>query len=205
MKNQEYIWNKLASQWNNFRSKPENVVSYFKDKYIKNKGKIIDLGCGNSRNLIPFKDFDCYGIDFSNEMLKYSKLTAKKYNFKIKLIKSNLDKLPFKNNYFNYALMLASLHNVETKEKRLNVLKELYRILKNNGIALITVWNKWQLKFLFKRKNILIPWKIKDKLYYRYYYLFNYLELKNLIKKFNFRILYIKRFKRNILAIIKKT
>jgi ubiquinone/menaquinone biosynthesis C-methylase UbiE len=204
MRNQERIWNELSKSWNNFRNKPERTVGYFKDKYAKNLGKIIDLGCGNCRNLIPFKNFECYGVDFSNEMLKYAKKTANKYNLKIKLIKADLDKLKFKDNFFDYALMAASLHHLQTHEKRLNSLKEVYRILKSNGTAMIIVWNKWQLRFLFRKKDTLIPWKIKNKVYYRYYHLFNYFELRNLLKKVNFEILESKIRKGNIIFIVKK-
>jgi tRNA (uracil-5-)-methyltransferase TRM9 len=205
MENQENIWDNLAESWNNFRNKEMPIFNYFKKKYCNKKGKIVDLGCGNCRNLIPFKDFKCYGVDFSNEMLRYAKKLSNKHNFKVKLIKSDLDKLNFRNNSFDYVLMIASLHNLETKEKRVNALNEIYRILKNEGLALIIVWDKWQLKFLFKKKNLFIPWKKRDKTYYRYYYLFNYFELKNLLKKSNFKILESKRYKGNIMFIVKKS
>ena len=204
MKNQEEIWDKLAEQWNNFRNKPDPITKYFLNKYTKNKGKIGDLGCGNCRNLLPFKNFICYGIDFSEKMLNKAKNLIKNNNLKVKLYKTRLNKLPFKNNFFDYALMLASLHHLETKEKRIKTLEELYRVLKKDGIVLITVWNKWQLRFLFSKKNTFIRWKVKDKIYYRYYYLFNYFELKNLIKKFNFKILESIISDGNIIFIVKK-
>jgi len=201
---QEKVWDELAEQWNQFRAEPEQIVNYFLDKYTKNAGRIIDLGCGNARNLIPFHNFICYGVDFSEKMLKKAKLISDKYNLDLRLYKASLDNLPFRDNFFDYALMLASLHHVEDKESRLKVLNELYRILKKEGIALITVWNKWQLRFLFRRKDTLIPWKIKDKIHYRYYHLFNYFELKNLLKKVNFKILESKISKGNLIFIIKK-
>ena len=204
MENQEKIWDELAWRWNNFRNKPERIAEYFKDKYAKNAGRIIDLGCGNCRNLIPFKNFICYGIDFSEKMLEKAKILSKKYNLNIKLYKAELIKLPFNDNFFNYVLMLASLHHLETKEKREKALKELYRVLKKDGIALVTVWNKWQLKFLFEKKDSYIEWKSKDKIYYRYYYLFNYFELKNLFKKCNFKILESKIYKGKLVFIVKK-
>ena len=204
MKNQENVWNSIAKQWNNFRAKPERIVGYFKDKYTRNKGKIIDLGCGNCRNLIPFYKFECYGVDFSKAMLEKAKSLSRKHKFKVNLFKSNLTKLQFRNNFFDYALMLASLHHLETDKKRLNALKELKRILKEDGVALILVWNKWQWKFLFRKKDILIPWKVKNKIYYRYYHLFNYFELKNLLKKYNFKILESGFYKKNIMFVVKK-
>ncbi len=204
MENQEKIWDDLAESWNNFKQKPLPIVKYFKDKYANNAGRIIDLGCGNARNLIPFKDFECYGIDFSEEMLRYAELLSKKHGLKIKLKKSSLEKLDFKDNFFDFVLMLASLHHIETNEKRINTLKEIYRILKKDGIVLITVWNKWQLNFLFRKKDTLIPWNKKDKIYYRYYHLFGYFELKKLLKKINFKILESKINKGNLIFIVKK-
>ncbi len=205
MQNQEKVWDKLSEQWNNFRNVPLPITNYFLKNYIiKDKGKIIDLGCGNCRNLIPFKTFELYGIDFSKEMLNKARLFLKKNNLKIKLKKANLTKIPYKKEYFDYALMIASLHHLETKEKRIKTLNELHRILKKDGLALITVWDKWQLKFLFKKKNSLISWRIKNKEYKRYYYFFNYFELKSLLKKTNFKILEGKRYKGNIMFIVKK-
>jgi len=204
MEGQEKIWDKLAEQWNNFRQQPQPIVYDFLDRYTKNAGRIVDLGCGNARNLIPFKNFICYGVDFSEKMLEKAKLNSDKYNLDIKFYKCELTKLPFKNDFFDYALMLASLHHLKTKESREKALKELYRILKKDGIALISVWNKWQLKFLFRKKDTLIPWKVKDKIYYRYYYLFNYFELKKLLRKLNFKILDGRVSKGNIIFIIKK-
>lgn len=204
MQNQEKIWDNLSEQWNNFRNKPEQIVEYFLDKYTKNAGKIVDLGCGNCRNLIPFKNFICYGIDFSKEMLNKAKIISKEYGLDIILHKANLDNLSFKDKSFDYALMLASLHHLETEESRIKALRELYRILENDGIALITVWNKWQLKFLLRKKDTLIPWKINNQVYYRYYHLFNYFELKNLLKSVNFKILESKFLNNNLIFIVKK-
>ena len=201
---QEKVWDELAEQWNQFRAEPEQIVNYFLDKYTKNAGRIIDLGCGNARNLIPFHNFICYGIDFSEKMLEKAKLTSDKYNLDLRLYKASLTNIPFKYNFFDYALMLASLHHIEDKESRLKALNEIYRVLKKEGIALITVWNKWQLRFLFRRKDALIPWKIKNKIHYRYYHLFNYFELKNLLKKVNFTILESKIFNGNLIFIVKK-
>ena len=204
MENQEKIWNKIAEQWNNFRNQPEPMVNYFLKKYINNSGKIVDLGCGNCRNLIPFSNFICYGVDFSKKMLKNAEIISKNNSLDIKLYKAELTKLPFKDNFFDYALMLASLHHPKTKDKRKKALEELYRILRKDGTALITVWNKWQLRFLFRRKNSLIPWKIKNKIYHRYYYLFSYFELKRLLRKNNFKILESRFVKGNLIFIVKK-
>ena len=66
---QQKIWDLIAPNWNNFRQKPLRELYKLNWK----KGKILDLGCGNSRNLLPFKQLQCYGLDFSKNMLKESR------------------------------------------------------------------------------------------------------------------------------------
>jgi|SRR3989344_2035219 len=204
--NQKQTWNKIASQWHNFRQKPAEEVVYFLKKYCKTKGKLLDLGCGNARNLIHFAklNFQCYGLDFSEEMLKNAQLLANKNNIKLNLKKADITKIPYPNSSFNYCLHLASLHHLNTKEKQLKSLQETYRVLKKEGLVLLTVWNKLQLKFLFKSKDLYIPWKIDNKTYQRYYHLFTYFELKKLIKKAKFKIIYSKFFGKNLVFILKK-
>ena len=56
------------------------------------------------------------------------------------------------------ALGLSSINKVRFLEffskKALNKLLDVWGIiLKKDGLALITVWDKWQLKFLFRKRN----------------------------------------------------
>jgi tRNA (uracil-5-)-methyltransferase TRM9 len=93
-------------------------------------------------------------------------------------------------------------------------LKELKRVLRPGGEAFITAWNKWQPRFWFKKKDILVPWKRRNKTFYRYYHLFSYGELEKLVKKAGFQEvkLYpesrykfpIKLFSRNVCILAKK-
>lgn len=185
---QEEVWNSIAESWNNFRKYPSNkrVIDLAN---TWEPGNILDLGCGNGRNLIPFakKIFDCYGIDFSKNMIKNAKKSFKENKLKAKFKQAKLTKIPFKDNYFDYIICLASFHHLNKKEQSTS-LKEMKRVLKPNGKLFIAVWNKWQPRFIFKSKEQIIPWKVKDKTYQRYYYLFNIFEFKNLLKKYNFKI-----------------
>jgi tRNA (uracil-5-)-methyltransferase TRM9 len=182
--NQEQVWDALAESWNNFRQK-------IYEKEILNldwkKGKLLDIGCGNCKNLIPFKSLELYGIDFSSEMIKQSKKFSDKYNLKINLKKADMRKLPFKDNFFDYCLSLRSLHHINKKEGK-RAIKEIYRVLKKEGQCFIAVWNKYS-NFMFFKKEVYYSWKQKDKVYYRYYYLYNYFELKKLLKKNKFKII----------------
>ena len=97
-----------------------------------------------------------------------------------------MTKIPFKNNKFDYLLCIASFHHLNKNDQKRS-LEEFKRILKPGGKIYITCWNKWQYKFFLKKKEMFIPWKIQNKEYDRYYYLFNYFELKSLLKKY-FRV-----------------
>jgi len=198
--NQEQVWNSLAESWSNFRQK-----IYEKELYNLNwkKGKLLDVGCGNCRNLLPFKNLELYGIDFSSKMLEQAKKFTKKHNLKVNFKKNNMKKLNFKDNYFNYCLSLASLHHIK-KEDANKSLKEIYRVLKKKGQCYITVWNKYP-KFSFRKKETYFTWKQKDKVYHRYYYLYNHFEFKKLLLKNNFKIIKSGRiFDKNIKFLIQK-
>ena len=66
--------------------------------------------------------------------------------------------MPFKENIVDAVLFIASLHNIKGRERRIHCLKELRRILKKDGIALVSVWSRWQDKYRKQfSKKLLIP------------------------------------------------
>lgn len=190
--NQEKVWDAIAEQWFHFRQRPPHDVQIWLNILVRKwkKGKLLELGCGACRNLLIFANagFDCYGIDFSNKMLKQAERYCRKYKFKVKLKRARANKLPFKNNSFDYVLYIGVLHHLNKKE-RLESLKEIKRVLKKDGEAYISVWNKLIPRFFFKPKDYYVPWHVMGKVYWRYYHLFTYWELKNLINKAGFHIL----------------
>lgn len=202
---QKEIWEKIAPSWHSFRQKPfPDIINKLAKEW--KPGKLLDIGCGNARNLIPFikNKFTCTGIDFSKNMISFAKELLNKNNIKAKLIQAPSTKIPFKPNTFDYIISVAMIHHL-TKKERQKTLNEIKRTLKPNGKALITVWNKWQSRFILSKKNIYIPWKIKQEIHQRYYYLYNYFELKNQLIKTGFKIEYSEGiFGRNLIFIIKK-
>jgi|TARA_Y100000296_G_C5057370_1_gene197979 ubiquinone/menaquinone biosynthesis C-methylase UbiE len=198
--NQQKVWNKIALEWNKFRIKPLKEVQEF----LKNKkGNILDLGCGTGRNFIKINGL-IYGIDFSSEMIKFAKINAEKKDIKVETSISSLENLPFENNFFNSTIFIATLHCIETKEKRKKTLKELFRVLKPNSECLITVWSKKHPKLMKHPKDATVSWKTKTEELHRYYYLYDKKELEELLKKVGFEIISIKEDNKNIIAIVKK-
>jgi len=198
--NQQKIWNSIAEDWSRFRVKTvEEVKDFLKNK----KGKILDLGCGTGRNFTKVKG-TIYGVDFSEEMIKYAKINAKEKHIKVEVLISSLGKLSFADNYFDSAIYIASLHCVVSKEERENSLKELFRVLKPEGEALITVWSKNHGKLINLPKDATIEWKTKTRKLNRYYYIYDKEELRKLLKNTGFKIVSINEDKKNIIVVVRK-
>ncbi len=176
-------WDKIAKEWNRLRQKPTEFAISLANEW--QQGKILDIGCGNARNLKPFleKGFECYGIDSSKELIKIAKERIKE----AKLTQASATNLPFPNESFDYIICLAVLHHLKPKDHE-KVLNEIKRVLKPEGIAAIAVWNKLQMRFILGKKEQMIPWKLQDKIIQRYYYFFTYWELKKMLKKQGFII-----------------
>lgn len=199
--NQEKVWDEIAEQWSEYRQIPKpGVIEFLQGK----KGKILDLGCGSGRHFIKLKGI-IYGVDFSEKMLKYAKQKAEKLSIEVRLEKATLDKLPFKDDFFDAAIFTATLQCIETEKKRKKSLQELKRVLKPEAEALITVWSKGHKRVKNKGKETTIPWTVNEKKYYRFYHIYDKEELEQLLKEVGFKILKIWIWEnKNIFVIVKK-
>ena len=205
---QKEVWNALAEQWHQFRQKPFPDVAKRIDSFATGwkPGKILEVGCGNCRNLVLFakNGFECFGIDFSLAMLDWAKEYITKQKISVNLKRAEAEKLPFPDEFFEYELSMAVLHHLETEDARQQAVLEIKRTLKPGGKAVITVWNKLQSKFLFKAKDMFIPWKVKGRTYQRYYHLFTRWELSRLLKNSGFRILKANTLGKNLIFEVQK-
>ena len=190
--NQEKVWNKISKPWKTFRAKPLKEAVDFLNNAMKNKHckcRILDLGCGSGRNFVKLNGGRMtYAVDFSKNQLKFAKQYAQKQKFNVKTIKAFAYNLPFKDNFFDAAIFIATLHCIPSAEKRKKALQELKRVMKKGSDALITVWDKNQPRFKNSEKEAFVPWRYNDKKYMRYYYLYNRDELKKLLKDAGFKI-----------------
>lgn len=195
--NQKEAWDSIAEDWDKFRRKPLfGVVSFLE----KNKGKILDMGCGTGRHVLEDENHEFYGIDFSDEMVKI----AKKKKQKSKFFVSSLENLPFKDNFFDAAIYISVLHCLENKGKREKSLRELFRVLKSNSKARISVWSKKHPRISNLPGSSFVPWRVKSKNLKRYYYFYEKDELENLLKSVGFEVQFIEDDSRNIHAVVIK-
>ena len=150
------------------------------DEFMKNIPKystILDIGCGNGRNLF-YKNMIMYGMDLSVEQLKNFPDGTKHR------IQANMTSIPFCNNSFDYILVIASFHHLATITERKQALLEMHRVLTRGGKILLSVWSITQPKktkrTFTKYGDTVVYWKNIP----RYYYIFSLNELQQLLQEY---------------------
>lgn len=100
---------------------------------IKNKN-CVDIGCGGGRysRYLLGKKGNVLAIDKNPEMFNE--------NYKINFVTAVMNNIPVKDESFDLALSIGVLHNAITLEEYISSINELYRILKQEGNAIISVF-----------------------------------------------------------------
>lgn len=211
------FYDKVADSWYNIRhwSLFQEELEELSERWIR--GKLLNIGCAHGSDFLPLNrnKFDLYGLDVSIELLEKALDYSSKFNFQPKLIAGDMRDLPFRENSFDHIISIASLHHLIEKNERIEALEEIRRVLKPEGEAFITVWNKKQREFMFEDKIIEKTWNYKGRELEREYYLYTYRELEKDLEKAGLEVLevkpeksykvpFIKDFSKNILALVKK-
>tara|TARA_Y100000310_G_scaffold301735_1_gene338472 strand:- start:947 stop:1663 length:717 start_codon:yes stop_codon:yes gene_type:complete len=194
---QEKVWDKISKSWKEYRIKKLPIVEEFLNKInsrqaLPKKIKIIDLGCGAGRNMIPYPNIEYTGVDFSENQLKQADKYIKANKIKANLIKSKANNLKdIKDNTFDHGLFIATLHSIEAKEERKKALEEFHRVLKPNSTALLSVWNANDQRFshIKNTRDIYMSWTTNHIPYMRSYYLYDKQELIELLESVGFKVL----------------
>jgi len=195
--------------WSIFRSELEALAQRWR------QGRLLNLGCAHGPDFLPFhKGFELHGVDFSSEMIKGARRYCRKFDLTVNLSLADVGCLPFSDRSFDWAVSIATYHHIKGKKEQQRALGELWRVLAPGAEAFITVWNRWQRRFWFKRKEVTVPWRTGGNTLKRYYYLFSYPELEKLARQAGFEVVksfpessYQRRFKffsRNICLLLKK-
>lgn len=169
-------------------------------RYIKPCKRLLDLGCGRGylARFIKSKVLEVYGIDKSIANL----ILAERNGMKIEQVDLDKQKIPFGNLFFDTVVCLDVIEHIKDPY---NLIKEVYRVTKRDGIFIISAPNIrfWDhLKCLvFKGK---FPITSEDKSAYDggHIHYFTFSDIKEILINAGFTITFvagiINRFKRGI-------
>lgn len=169
----------------NFKTTLKSDVSqsqFSKIEKIKKPGKILDIGCGSGEFLAIARqnNWEVYGVEISKIATKYAKEKFGMNVFTGELLETN-----YPNEYFDVVTMWQVLEHLPNPSE---VLTEINRILKNDGLLVVAVpnINSYQAR-IFKEF-----WFHLDAP--RHLYHFEPDTLKKMLRKNGFKVLKINHF-----------
>jgi ubiquinone/menaquinone biosynthesis C-methylase UbiE len=110
-------------------------------KTITPNAKVLDVGCGNGRNiadLLPITK-NIIGIDNDNQAFTSAKKNFSSYPT-IKILKADATKLPFENESFDFIICMNTFINFA--DKKFIILEEMKRVLKKNGKIIFNIYSE---------------------------------------------------------------
>lgn len=145
----DYLKYKYLRENRSFMSvRMEKIVSFL-DRYngdFSSGERVLDAGCGpgSTLNVLARKGYRVTGLDRSGKMLELaSRQLAGLDNWD--LVEGDIEALPFDDNSFDIVLSAGVIEYLESDEK---VLLEFKRVLKNDGLLLIPVTNRYSYTLL---------------------------------------------------------
>ncbi|MDH5401091.1 MAG: class I SAM-dependent methyltransferase [Candidatus Heimdallarchaeota archaeon] len=135
----------------------KDLVLFLDSLNLKEFSVILDVGSGNGRNIGVIQGTIRIAFDLSYELLlgycgpdDGQKVAGAGPNF------------PFRRNSIDIILAIAVIHHGRTDQIRLQFIKQMNSLLKENSEVIISVWRKWRPEMRFK-----ILEKIKNKQNYQ--------------------------------------
>jgi ubiquinone/menaquinone biosynthesis C-methylase UbiE len=129
----------LNKKYKNFKFQVNLYKRLLDFAEIKNNNNIdvlIDVGCGKGGGVSFYKDFynfdNCIGIDLTNININIAKKHSKSINFYV----ASATNLPINNNTVD---IVTCVESVLYYDPILKFVKEIFRVLKNNGKILISM------------------------------------------------------------------
>uniref|UniRef100_A0A6P7EZC2 tRNA (carboxymethyluridine(34)-5-O)-methyltransferase n=1 Tax=Diabrotica virgifera virgifera TaxID=50390 RepID=A0A6P7EZC2_DIAVI len=133
------VYEKIADHFDDTRHKPWPNVVQFLDSFDVGS-VLVDVGCGNGKYLGRNNNIFDIGCDMSSNLLEI----CRKRGFE-SFVTSCLT-LPLKDAIADGVISIAVIHHLANEERRIQAIREMVRVLKPMGRALIYVWAKNQCK-----------------------------------------------------------
>ena len=158
---------------------PDGIFDIFLEEL---SGKnILDIGCGFGRDIARLRkdEYEAYGIEISENMISFAEKEIQKYITLWDI--TNLDSY-YDDGSFDGIISSASLVHMDTKIGK-NILKKVYKILKESWVLFLSIKVASQEKTIFKN-SLSIPWVGKKYVYY------NTKDIEHFLQDIGFEILH---------------
>lgn len=128
-----------------FYNHPNFIFRYIEQKRIqklidlaeiKSTDKVLEVGCGAGHIIEKIKTGKLYGIDISEIQIERAK---KKLNDRVELKKAAGENIPYDNKFFDKVLCSEVIEHVLDPRE---VLKEISRVMKDDGILSLSIPNE---------------------------------------------------------------
>ncbi|KAH8704270.1 S-adenosyl-L-methionine-dependent methyltransferase [Talaromyces proteolyticus] len=189
------VYQKIASHFSSTRYKPWPIVERFLQS--QKPGSIgLDIGCGNGKYLTVNRDIYIIASDRSEAL---AKIAAQHQPHST--VVADILSLPHPDSYFDFAISIAVVHHLSTAERRVQAISAILQTLKPSpddteagGEALVYVWaleqnssrRGWDKG---DQQDVMVPWVLRsspaaanapetDKVFHRYYHLYEEGELE---------------------------
>jgi ubiquinone/menaquinone biosynthesis C-methylase UbiE len=132
-----------------------SVSSWRRDLLSNVTGKVLEVGVGTGKNLPYYPEgIELTGVDISPKMLEKAKQRSETLKIKVELLLMDIEKMTFPDRYFDYVVATFVFCSVPDPIKGL---REVRRVLKDDGVALFLEHVRSENWFLGKIMDILNP------------------------------------------------
>ncbi len=184
----------IAAEYDRSRDRPWPEVVEFA-KSLPPRAIVADLGCGSGRHARVFaaEGHRVVGLDASAGLLEIVRRKVPQAAF----VRGDLCGLPFRDSRFPAAAAVATIHHLPSERERLTAMREIARVLRPGGRALVTVWSLRQGSEEKRRgsrpagadpRDVWVPWRAGGEEVQRFYHLFEDGELPALILAAGLRV-----------------
>lgn len=113
-------------------------------------GKVLEVGCGAGWEAVTWAraGMEVHGVDLSDAALKLARSNFEYNSLQGNLQWGNAEDLPYDDDSFDIVASLGVLHQTESTEK---AVREVYRVLRPGGEAMIAMYYKYSWKILLAR------------------------------------------------------
>lgn len=154
--------------------------------------RVLNIGCFEPIDEIFWINLvgEWHALDINEVVIKVSKKLASEslpvhlYS-KLKFIVGDVTNLELESSKYDVITSFSTIDHIPGKENRVKALKEIYRVLKSGGYFVITVPNRWDLKYSHNSNKL----QKLGKSSFGYEYQFSPIELRKMLRKCGFSII----------------